>query len=67
MDESEAKPTKEEGSRPQASFGLKTKKERENNEINARVSTAMFIAPPKTPVSSTRRRDAQAKPWRRRR
>jgi DNA polymerase sigma len=61
MDESEVKPSKEEGKRPQASLGLKSKKERGNNENSTRVSTAMFIAPPKTPVASKLRKDAQAK------
>jgi hypothetical protein len=40
---------------------LKTKKERGGSDIITRASTAMFIAPPKTPVASKLRKDAQAK------
>jgi hypothetical protein len=61
MSEDEGKPTREEGKRPQASLWMKNKKERGGNENIPRVPMAMFIAPPKTPVASKLRKDAQAK------
>jgi hypothetical protein len=61
MDESEEKQIRDEVERPQASCGLKTKKERWDNDINTRLSTATFSAPPMTSVASKRREDAPGK------
>jgi hypothetical protein len=61
MSEDEAKPAREEGKRPVASLWMKSKKERGVNDNITRVPTPMFIAPPKTPVASKLRKDAQAK------
>ena len=61
MSEDEAKPARKEGKYPVASLWMKSKKERGVNDNITRVPTPMFIAPPKTPVASKLRKDAQAK------
>jgi hypothetical protein len=60
LSEDEAKSAREEGKSPVASL-KKSKKEREGNDNITRVPTPMFIAPPKTPVASKLRKNAQAK------
>jgi hypothetical protein len=61
MSEDEAKPSREEGIRPGASLWMKSKKERGGTKNITRVPVPMFIAPPKTPVASKLRKDAQVK------
>jgi hypothetical protein len=57
----DVKSSKEEDKRPGASLWMKSKKERRGTDNHTRVLTLLFIAPPKTPVASKLRKDAQAK------
>jgi hypothetical protein len=61
MDESEEKQIRDEVKRSQVSLWTKSKKGRAGNENIAHVPMPTFIAPPKTPVTSRLRKDAQAK------
>jgi hypothetical protein len=61
MSDDDAKTSKDEGKRPEASLRMKSKKERVGEDTNTRVATTQHIAPPKTPISSKLRKDAQAK------
>jgi hypothetical protein len=61
MSDDDAKTSKNEGKRPGASLWMKSKKERVGEDTNTRVATTQPIAPPKTPIASKLREDAQAK------
>ena len=61
MSEDDVKTTKDEGKRPGASLCLKSKRDRGGDDIITRVATTQPIAPPKTPLTSKLRKDAQAK------
>jgi hypothetical protein len=61
MSEDEGKQIRDEGKRPAASLWMKSKKERGGSDNTTRVPAPTFISPPKTPIASKRRKDAQAK------
>jgi hypothetical protein len=61
MSDDDMKSSKEESKRPGASQWVKSKKERVGEETHARIPVSQFLAPPKTPISSKLRKNAQAK------
>jgi hypothetical protein len=61
MNEDDVKLSKDESKRPGATQWMKSKKEKAGDDSYARTPVSQFIAPPKTPIASKLRKDAQAK------